>query len=201
MSAFGGTSRHDFLHRKCPLLTQSGHTRAPEVRSRVSVRWRRLFGPADTPNVHPSVKRKRQANDGNESQNDRNDKECNSIKKRGKPERRIPLPQSRPRAIKCLCRRREGQIIGLLRGIFTKSVEGARRPVNFSHCFKQQILQSGVKVVFHEQSVAGREHVDVRIGNVPAQVNETSPQHHMLQTGDLFGDRSFAPNLARQLIP
>jgi hypothetical protein len=78
------------------------------------------------------------------------------------------LPQGRARAVVGLCRRREGQIIGLLRGEFTKTIEGTRRPVDFSHCFEQQILQGGVKILSHEQSVAGGEQVNVGIGNVAA---------------------------------
>jgi hypothetical protein len=40
--------------------------------------------------------------------------------------------------------------------------------VDFSHCFEQQILQGGVKILSHEQSVAGGEQVNVGIGNVAA---------------------------------
>jgi hypothetical protein len=46
----------------------------------------------DTTNIQPSVKRTREANDGNQHRDDRNDKECNSIEKRVKPERCVPLP-------------------------------------------------------------------------------------------------------------
>ena len=63
---------------------------------------------------------------------------------------------------------REGQIIGLLGREFTEAIEGARRPVDFSHGFQQQILQGRVKILSHKQSVAGGKQVNVRIGNVTA---------------------------------
>ena len=49
-------------------------------------------------------------------------------------------------------------------------------------------VQSGVKILPHKQSVGGAEKVNIRIGNVTPQFDETSPQHHMLQTGDYLGD-------------
>ncbi len=100
----------------------------------------------------------------------------------------MSLPESRAGAVKCLCRWRERQIIGLLSGKLTQTIEGARRRVDFAHRFQQQILQGGVKILPYEQSVAGGKQVKVRIGNVATQANEAPPQHHMLQPGDRFGD-------------
>ena len=134
--------------------------------------WRRPFG---TTRVQPSGKGKCQANYGNQRHDDGNDKECDSIEERGKPEGRVPLPQSRARAVKRLRRRREGQIIGLLGGEFTEAIEGACGPVDFAHCFEQQVLQGRVKILSHEHPVAGSKQVNVRIGEVTAQVEETSP--------------------------
>jgi hypothetical protein len=54
----------------------------------------------------------------------------------------------------------------LLGGEFTEPIKGARRPVDFAHGFQQQILQGGVKILSHEQSVAGGKQVNVRIGDV-----------------------------------
>ena len=119
--------------------------------------------------VQPSVNARRKADDGNQRRDDRNDEEYDSIEKRRKPEGRVPLPEGRARAVKCLCGRREGQIIGLLGGKFTEAIEGARGPVDLAHGFQQQVLQGGVKVLSHEHSVAGGKQVDVRIRNVAAQ--------------------------------
>ena len=56
--------------------------------------------------------------------------------------------------------------------------------MDFAHGFEQQILQSRVKIPLHEQPVAHSKQVNVRIGNVSGQADETSPQHDMLQPGD-----------------
>jgi hypothetical protein len=72
----------------------------------------------------------------------------------------------------------------LLGGKFAEAIKGSRWPVNVAHGFQQQILQGRVKVLSHEQSVAGGKQVNVRIGYVAAQINKAAPQHHMLQPGD-----------------
>jgi hypothetical protein len=79
------------------------------------------------------------------------------------------------RAVKRLCRLREGQIIGLLGREFTEAIEGAGWPVDFAHGFQQQILQRWVKILSDEQSVAGGKQVNVRIGSVAAQADEPAP--------------------------
>ena len=80
-----------------------------------------------------------------------------------------------PRSVKRLCRWRERQIIGLFGREFTETIKGARCPVNFAHGFEQQILQSRVKILSYEQSVAQGKQVNVRIRNVAVQADETSP--------------------------
>src|SRR5262249_43351222 len=69
------------------------------------------------------------------------------------------LRQVRPRRLggchKCFCRRREWQIIWLLGREFTEPIKRAWCPVDFAHRFQQQILQSRVKILSHEQAVAG----------------------------------------------
>ena len=69
----------------------------------------------------------------------------------------------------------EGQIVGLLGGEFTETIKGARFPVDFAHGFEQQILQGGMKIVSHEHSVADGKQINVGIGNVSRQANQTSP--------------------------
>src|SRR5260370_39911634 len=90
------------------------------------------------------------------------------------PERRVALPEARAGAVKCLCRWRKRQIIGLLAGKFTEPVKGAGCPVHLAHGFQQQILQGGGKIFSHEQAVAGGKQVNVRIGNVASQANDPS---------------------------
>ena len=86
------------------------------------------------------------------------------------------MPEGRARAVECLCRWREGQIIGLLGGEFTEAIEGARWPVDFAHGFQQQILQGRVKILSHEQSVAGGKQVNVRIGM--SRLRSMRPRHN-----------------------
>ena len=86
------------------------------------------------------------------------------------------MPEGCTRAVERLCRVREGQIIGLLGREFTEAIEGAGWPVDFAHGFQQQILQGGMEVLSHEQSVAGGKQVNVRIRNVAGQADETSPK-------------------------
>ena len=81
-----------------------------------------------------------------------------------------------PGAVKRLCCRREGQIIGLLGGEFAEAIEGACGPVDFAHGFEQQVLQGRVKILSHEHPVAGGQQVNVRIGEVTAQVREEYSQ-------------------------
>src|SRR5215472_4412542 len=128
----------------------------------------------DATNVEPPVKSRCEADDGNESCDNRNDKEYDSGEERGQPERRIALPEARAGAIKCLCRWGKWQVIGLLAGKFTESVKGAGCPVHLTHGFQQQILQGGVKVFSHEQAVARGKQVNVRIGDVASQANDSS---------------------------
>jgi hypothetical protein len=47
--------------------------------------------------------------------------------------------------------------------------------VDFAHGFEQQILQGGMKILSHEQYVAGGKQVNIRIRNVAGQADETSP--------------------------
>ena len=54
----------------------------------------------------------------------------------------------------------EGQIVGLLGGEFTETIKGARFLVDFAHGFEQQILQGGMKIVSHEQSVADGKQIN-----------------------------------------
>src|SRR5262249_31243658 len=94
----------------------------------------------DATNVEPPVKSRCETNDGNESCDNRNDKEYDSGEERRQPERRIALPEARAGAVKCLRRWRKRQIIGLLAGKFTEPVKGAGCPVHLAHGFQQQIL-------------------------------------------------------------
>ena len=79
----------------------------------------------DAMNVEPPVKPRCKADDGNERGDNRNDKEYDSAEERGQPERRVALPEAWAGAVKCLCRWRKRQIIGLLGGKFTEPVKGA----------------------------------------------------------------------------
>ena len=93
-----------------------------------------------TTHIKPSVKGKHKAENRNEGEEDRNPKECNSIDQRAKPEGRVLLPKTRARAVKSLRRRRKRQVAGLLCGEFTEGIERPRSPMDFSHCFEQQVL-------------------------------------------------------------
>ena len=128
----------------------------------------------DATNVESPVKPRCEADDGNERGENRNNKEYDSAEERGQPERRVALPEARAGAVKCLCRWRKRQIIGLLGGKFTEPVKGAGCPVHLAHSFQQQILQGGVKIFSYEQAVAGGKQVNVRIGNVASQANDPS---------------------------
>ena len=102
-------------------------------------------------------------------------KKHKSIEERGKPVGRVPLPEGRARAVKCLRRRRKGQIIGLLGGELSETIEGSRSRVDFAHGFQEQILQGGVKILAYKHSVARGEQVNVRTRNVAAQADEAPP--------------------------
>jgi hypothetical protein len=129
----------------------------------------------DTMDVEPPEKTRRETNDRNQCHDDGDDEEHDSIEERVQPEGRVALPEARARAVKCLRRRRERQIVWLLGGEFTKPIKGAGRPMDFAHGFQQQILQSGVKILSHDQVVARGKQVDVRTWNVASQANEPSP--------------------------
>src|SRR5262245_56228028 len=111
----------------------------------------------DAMNVEPPVKAGCKADDGNERGDNRNDKEYDSAEERGQPERRVALPEAWAGAVKCLCRWRKRQIIGLLGGKFAEPVKGAGCPVHLAHGFQQQILQGGVKNLFARASCCGRQ--------------------------------------------
>lgn len=91
--------------------------------------------PIDTMNVEPPEKTGRETNDRNQCRDDGDDKEHDSIEERVQPEGCVPLPEARARAVKCLRRRRERQIIWLLGGKFTEPIKGARRPMDFAQAF------------------------------------------------------------------
>ena len=55
------------------------------------------------------------------------------------------MPEEWAGAVERLCRRREGQIIGLLGWEFTEAIERAWCRVDLTHGLQQQILQRGVK--------------------------------------------------------
>src|SRR5262249_40645572 len=93
----------------------------------------------DAMNVEPSVKPRGEADDGNEQRDNRNDKKNDAIEERGQPERRVALPEARAGAVKCLCRWRKRQIVGLLGGKFTEPVKRAGSPVHVAHGFQQQM--------------------------------------------------------------
>jgi hypothetical protein len=54
----------------------------------------------------------------------------------------------------------------LLSRELTETIERARWRVNFAHGFQKQILQGGMKIPSHEQSIAGGKEINVRIGDV-----------------------------------
>src|SRR5258707_14334661 len=89
----------------------------------------------DATNVEPPVKPRCEADDGDESCDNRNDKEYDSGEEGGQPERRVALPEARAGAVKCLCRWRKRQIIVLLAGNFTEPVIGTGIPVNLTQGF------------------------------------------------------------------
>src|SRR4051794_30193294 len=104
----------------------------------------------DTTKIWPAVNARSKTNEGKQCQQDRNDKEDDTSEKRAQPKRGVALPKGRPRAVKrCGCRRQR-QVVGLLRREFTEIVEAAGSRVDFTHCFEQQILQSGVKSLSHK---------------------------------------------------
>src|SRR5215204_210585 len=112
-------------------------------------------------NIQPSVDPRRKADQGNQRHDDRDDEERYSTEERGEPESSVTLPEGRAGTVKHFCGWRERQIIGLLGWELTEAIEGTRWPVDFSHGFQQQILQGRVKILSHEQSVAGGKKVNV----------------------------------------
>ena len=45
-----------------------------------------------------------------------------------------------------------------------------------------------MQVLSHQQAIAGGQQVDVRIRNVVSEIDETLPQHHVLDPWDRLGD-------------
>src|SRR4051794_11588034 len=127
------------------------------------------------PSMQPSIKRNSKAEHGNQRDHNWDHEEHDTIEKGRKPKRRIPLPESGARAVKCLCRRGEGQIIWLLGRKFTDAIEGAWRPVDFTHRFQQQVLQGWVQVLAYKDSVSQSNQVDIRARNVATQADKTPP--------------------------
>src|SRR5262245_6696745 len=62
--------------------------------------------------------------------------------------------------------------------------------MNLAHGLQQEILQGGVQLLSYEHAVAGGQQIDVHIGDVAAQADETSRQHDALESGNRLGDRS-----------
>src|SRR5262245_9155438 len=62
--------------------------------------------------------------------------------------------------------------------------------MNLAHGLQQQILQGGVQFLSYEHAVAGGQQIDVNIGNIAAQADETSRQHDAPEPGNRLGDCS-----------
>src|SRR6516162_4981115 len=90
----------------------------------------------DTTNSQPMIKARCKADGGDKRRDDGDDEEQNTVKKRGEPERRVPLPERRARAVEALCGQRERQIVGLLGGKLTEPIERPWRRVNFANRFQ-----------------------------------------------------------------
>jgi hypothetical protein len=60
--------------------------------------------------------------------------------------------------------------------------------MNLAHGLQQQILQGRVQLLSYEHAVAGGQQIDVHIGDIAAQAEETSRQHDALEPGNRLGD-------------
>src|SRR6516165_3033185 len=108
--------------KSCLILAQPGPVGAvSEFAFKISQSSVQLV---DAMEVEPPVKPRCETDDGNECRDNRNDKEYDSVEERGQPERRVTLPEARAGAVKCLCRWRKRQIIGLLGGNSPSRLKG-----------------------------------------------------------------------------